>query len=152
MSSSVRPAAITRARDARRPGISSSGSIVIVTRSSGSRPRFASSAATLPTVVSITSLSEAMGTEEVTEWGIAALHRAAEDLPCKTAVHICYGYGIKANIDWKSSLEAEWRQYEAIFPALATSRIDQVSVECAGARVPLDAFEKAVHEVLTRLL
>jgi 5-methyltetrahydropteroyltriglutamate--homocysteine methyltransferase len=76
--------------------------------------------------------------EEVTEWGIAALHRAAEDLPCKTAVHICYGYGIKANIDWKSSLGAEWRQYEAIFPALATSRIDQVSVECAGAKVPLD--------------
>jgi 5-methyltetrahydropteroyltriglutamate--homocysteine methyltransferase len=76
--------------------------------------------------------------EEVTEWGIAALHRAAEDLPCKTAVHICYGYGIKANIDWKSSLGAEWRQYEAIFPALARSRIDQVSVECAGAKVPLD--------------
>jgi 5-methyltetrahydropteroyltriglutamate--homocysteine methyltransferase len=76
--------------------------------------------------------------EEVTEWGIAALHRAAEDLPCKTAVHICYGYGIKANIDWKSRLGTEWRQYEAIFPALATSRIDQVSVECAGAKVPLD--------------
>ena len=75
---------------------------------------------------------------EATEWGIAALHRAAEDLPCKTAVHICYGYGIKANIDWKSSLGAEWRQYEAIFPALAMSRIDQVSVECAGAKVPLD--------------
>jgi 5-methyltetrahydropteroyltriglutamate--homocysteine methyltransferase len=76
--------------------------------------------------------------EEVTEWGIAALHRAAEDLPCKTAVHICYGYGIRANIDWKSSLGTEWRQYAAIFPALATSRIDQVSVECAGAKVPLD--------------
>ena len=76
--------------------------------------------------------------EEVTEWGIAALHRAAQDLPCKTAVHICYGYGIKANIDWKSSLGAEWRQYEAIFPALAASRIDQVSVECAGGKVPLD--------------
>jgi 5-methyltetrahydropteroyltriglutamate--homocysteine methyltransferase len=75
---------------------------------------------------------------EVTEWGIAALHRAIEDLPCKTAVHICYGYGIKANIDWKSSLGAEWRQYEAIFPALATSRVDQVSVECAGAKVPLE--------------
>ena len=77
-------------------------------------------------------------TKEVTEWGIAALHRAAEDLPCKTAVHICYGYGIKANIDWKSSLGSEWRQYEAIFPALATSRINQVSVECAGAKVPFD--------------
>ena len=53
---------------------------------------------------------------EVTEWGIAALRRAAEDLPCKTAVHICYGYGIKANIDWKSSLGTEWRQYEADLP------------------------------------
>lgn len=75
---------------------------------------------------------------EVTEWGIAALHRAAEHLPCETAVHICYGYGIKANIDWKSGLGAEWRQYEAIFPTLAASRIDQVSVECAGAKVPFD--------------
>ena len=76
--------------------------------------------------------------DEVREWGIAALHRAAEGLACKTAVHICYGYGIKANIDWKASLGAEWRQYEAIFPALAESRIDQVSVECAGAKVPVE--------------
>jgi 5-methyltetrahydropteroyltriglutamate--homocysteine methyltransferase len=77
-------------------------------------------------------------TEAVTEWGITALHRAAEGLACKTAVHICYGYGIKANIDWKASLGPEWRQYEAIFPALAASRIDQISVECAGARVPIE--------------
>ena len=76
--------------------------------------------------------------KEVTEWGIAALHRAAEGLHCKTAVHICYGYGIKANIDWKATLGAEWRQYEAIFPALAASRIDQISVECAGGKVPMD--------------
>ena len=76
--------------------------------------------------------------EAVTEWGIAALQHAAEGLTCKTAVHICYGYGIKANIDWKASLGTEWRQYEAIFPALAASRIDQVSVECAGARVPIE--------------
>ena len=76
--------------------------------------------------------------DEVTQWGIAALHRAAEGLRCKTAVHICYGYGIKANIDWKESLGAEWRQYEAIFPALAASHIDQVSVECAGAKVPIE--------------
>ena len=76
--------------------------------------------------------------EAVAEWGIAALHRAAESLRCKTAVHICYGYGIKANLNWKESLGAEWRQYERIFPALAASRIDQVSVECAGARVPIE--------------
>jgi 5-methyltetrahydropteroyltriglutamate--homocysteine methyltransferase len=76
--------------------------------------------------------------QEVIDWGLAALERAAEGLPCRTAVHICYGYGIKANIDWKASLGAEWRQYEAIFPALARSRIDQVSVECAGAKVPVE--------------
>ncbi len=76
--------------------------------------------------------------EAVTQWGIAALERAAAGLTCKTAVHICYGYGIKANIDWKVGLGAEWRQYETIFPALATSCIDQVSVECAGSKVPVE--------------
>ena len=75
-------------------------------------------------------------TDEVSEWGIAALHRARDGLTCKTAVHICYGYGIKANIEWKASLGGEWRQYEAIFPALAESRIDQVSLECINSRVP----------------
>jgi 5-methyltetrahydropteroyltriglutamate--homocysteine methyltransferase len=75
--------------------------------------------------------------DEVAEWGIAALHRAIEGVGCTTAVHICYGYGIKANIDWKASLGGEWRQYEAIFPALAQSRIDQVSVECRNSRVPI---------------
>ena len=74
--------------------------------------------------------------DAVGEWGIAALHRAAEGLSCKTAVHICYGYGIKANIEWKGSLGGEWRQYERIFPLLAASRIDQISLECANSRVP----------------
>jgi len=76
--------------------------------------------------------------DEVIEWGITALHRAAAGLPCTTAVHICYGYGIPANIEWKGSLGAEWRQYERIFPALAASRIDQVSLECAGSHVPIE--------------
>ena len=74
---------------------------------------------------------------EVKDWGIAALHRAIEGLACASAVHICYGYGIKANIDWKATLGSEWRQYEEIFPALAKSRIDQVSIECRNARVPM---------------
>ena len=74
--------------------------------------------------------------KDVTRWGIDALHRAIRGLKCKTAVHICYGYGIKANIDWKDSLGDEWRQYEAIFPALAKSRIDQVSLECIHSHVP----------------
>jgi 5-methyltetrahydropteroyltriglutamate--homocysteine methyltransferase len=76
--------------------------------------------------------------DEVVDWGIAALQRAAAGLSCKTSVHICYGYGIPANIDWKTSLGSEWRQYERIFPALAASRIDQVSLECANSHVPIE--------------
>ena len=76
--------------------------------------------------------------KEVTTWGIEALHRAIDGLACATAVHICYGYGIKANIDWKASLGGEWRQYEAIFPALAASRIGEVSVECIHSKVPIE--------------
>jgi 5-methyltetrahydropteroyltriglutamate--homocysteine methyltransferase len=76
--------------------------------------------------------------DEAADWGIDALHRATEGLSCKTAVHICYGYGIKANIDWKAGLGAEWRQYEKVFPALAASRIDQVSLECINSRVPAE--------------
>lgn len=74
--------------------------------------------------------------EDVKEWGIAALHRAIDGLDCTTAVHICYGYGIEENLRWKDTLGREWRQYEEIFPALNASRIDQVSLECAGSRVP----------------
>jgi 5-methyltetrahydropteroyltriglutamate--homocysteine methyltransferase len=76
--------------------------------------------------------------DAVKDWGIEALHRATAGLSCTTAVHICYGYGIKANIDWKESLGGEWRQYEAIFPALAASRIGQVSVECRNSKVPVE--------------
>ncbi|TMG74970.1 MAG: methionine synthase [Betaproteobacteria bacterium] len=76
--------------------------------------------------------------DEVAAWGIEALEAAAAGLKCKTAVHICYGYGIKANIDWKKTLGSEWRQYESTFPLLAKSRIDQVSLECANSRVPLE--------------
>jgi 5-methyltetrahydropteroyltriglutamate--homocysteine methyltransferase len=76
--------------------------------------------------------------DEVRDWGVRALERAAQGLACKTAVHICYGYGIKANVDWKRTLGSEWRQYEETFPLLAGSRIDQVSLECANSRVPID--------------
>ena len=74
---------------------------------------------------------------DVAGWGVEALHRAIDGIKCTTAVHICYGYGIKANIDWKNTLGSEWRQYEEIFPALAKSRIGQVSVECINSHVPL---------------
>jgi 5-methyltetrahydropteroyltriglutamate--homocysteine methyltransferase len=76
--------------------------------------------------------------DEVPVWGIKALERAAQGLTCATAVHICYGYGIKANTDWKSTLGAEWRQYEEIFPAIADSSIQQVAIECRNSKVPLD--------------
>jgi 5-methyltetrahydropteroyltriglutamate--homocysteine methyltransferase len=76
--------------------------------------------------------------DEVRDWGIAALERAAQGLKCRTAVHICYGYGIKANIDWKATLGSEWRQYQQTFPLLAQSSIRQVSLECANSRVPLE--------------
>ncbi|MEO7404987.1 MAG: methionine synthase [Burkholderiales bacterium] len=79
--------------------------------------------------------------DEVPTWGIAALERACDGLTCTTGVHICYGYGIKANLDWKNTLGDEWRQYEAIFPALARSRIHQVSIECANSKVPIRLLE-----------
>ena len=76
-------------------------------------------------------------TDDVKEWGIAALEKAVEGLPCKTAVHICYGYGIQENLDWKETLGSEWRQYEEIFPVINASCIDQVSLECANSKVPM---------------
>jgi len=78
---------------------------------------------------------------DAAEWGVAALERAAEGLQCKTAVHICYGYGIKANVDWKATLGGEWRQYEQVFPALSKSSIDQISLECFHSHVPPDLMK-----------
>ena len=74
--------------------------------------------------------------KDTVDWGVDALDRACRGLKCTTAVHICYGYGIKANIDWKKTLGSEWRQYEEIFPSLNRSDVDQVSLECANSRVP----------------
>ena len=76
--------------------------------------------------------------DDAADWGVKALERAAQGLTCTTAVHICYGYGIQANIDWKKTLGDEWRQYEKIFPALAASSIRQVSLECIHSHVPPD--------------
>ena len=76
--------------------------------------------------------------EDVKRWGIEALHRAIQGLKCTTCVHICYGYGIQANLEWKKTLGESWRQYDEIFPALAKSRIDQVSLECIHSRVPIE--------------
>jgi len=80
-------------------------------------------------------------TEEASTWGIDCLHRALDGLTCTTAVHICYGYGIKQNIDWKKTLGGEWRQYEEFFPALAKSRVKQVSLECIHSHVPPDLMK-----------
>jgi len=74
----------------------------------------------------------------VGEWGMPALERAAKGLTCTTAVHICYGYGIKANTDWKATLGGSWRHYEETFPVIARSSIQQVSLECRNSKVPMD--------------
>ena len=79
--------------------------------------------------------------DEVQDWGVATLERAAEGLRAETAVHICYGYGIKANTDWKATLGPEWRHYETSFPLLQQSTIDIVSLECHHSRVPIDLIE-----------
>jgi 5-methyltetrahydropteroyltriglutamate--homocysteine methyltransferase len=76
--------------------------------------------------------------DEVSDWGIEALQRAAQGLTCATAVHICYGYGIKANTDWKQTLGEQWRQYEQIFPTINASPIQQVAIECRNSKVPLE--------------
>jgi 5-methyltetrahydropteroyltriglutamate--homocysteine methyltransferase len=76
--------------------------------------------------------------DEVRDWGIKALEKAAEGLTCATAVHICYGYGIKANTDWKQTLGGQWRQYEETFPSIDKSSIQQVAIECRNSKVPLE--------------
>jgi 5-methyltetrahydropteroyltriglutamate--homocysteine methyltransferase len=79
--------------------------------------------------------------DEVNDWGMAVLERAIEGLNCETAIHICYGYGIKANTDWKKTLGSEWRQYEEIFPKIQNSTIDMVSLECHNSQVPFNLIE-----------
>lgn len=79
--------------------------------------------------------------DDMKDWGIATLERAAEGLRAETAVHICYGYGITANNEWKATLGSEWRQYEESFPLLQRSAIDIVSLECQNSRVPMDLIE-----------
>ena len=79
--------------------------------------------------------------DDVNDWGIACLERAIKGLKCETAVHICYGYGIKANTDWKKTLGSEWRQYEEVFPKLQQSNIDIISLECHNSRVPIELLE-----------
>jgi 5-methyltetrahydropteroyltriglutamate--homocysteine methyltransferase len=79
--------------------------------------------------------------DDAAGWGIEALHRAIEGVAATSAVHICYGYGIAANIEWKATLGGEWRQYEKFFPALARSRIGQVSLECINSHVPMSVLK-----------
>jgi 5-methyltetrahydropteroyltriglutamate--homocysteine methyltransferase len=79
--------------------------------------------------------------DEVNDWGVATLERAIEGLKCETAVHICYGYGIKANTDWKKTLGSEWRQYEQTLPKLQKSSIGMISLECHNSHVPMDLIE-----------
>lgn len=56
-------------------------------------------------------------------------------------VHICYSYGIKANTDWRKTLDSEWRQYEKTFLQLQKSSFDIISLECHNSWVPMDLLE-----------
>ena len=75
-------------------------------------------------------------TTESIDWGMEALEIAAANLDCKTAVHICYGYGIEENLNWKKTLGEQWKEYESLFPEINKSSIDQISLEFAGSNVP----------------
>src|SRR5690348_12942192 len=86
--------------------------------------------------------------DEVRDWGVAALERAAEGLTCTTAVHICYGYGIKANTDWKQTLGGEWRQYEETFPTINNSTIQQVAIECRNSHVPIELLALLPNKIV----
>ena len=86
--------------------------------------------------------------DQVRDWGIKALERAADGLNCATAVHICYGYGIKANTDWKKTLGGEWRQYEQTFPVIDKSAIQQVAIECRNSKVPLELLSLLPNKVV----
>ena len=79
--------------------------------------------------------------DEANDWGVDCLERAIEGLQCETAVHVCYGYGIKANTEWKKTLGTEWRQYDLLFPRLQQSNIDIISLECHGSRVPFEVLD-----------
>jgi 5-methyltetrahydropteroyltriglutamate--homocysteine methyltransferase len=74
--------------------------------------------------------------ERVAEWGIAMLEKCIDGVGARTAVHICYGYGIPVTLAWKAKNQ-DWGHYGVTLPLLATSRIDQVSVECAASGVDI---------------
>jgi 5-methyltetrahydropteroyltriglutamate--homocysteine methyltransferase len=80
--------------------------------------------------------------QELEDWGIAALDVCVRGVACSTAVHVCYGYGIQANIDWKQSLGGAWDQYAIVLPLLAQSTLDEISIELAGSRVPPEVLAK----------
>jgi 5-methyltetrahydropteroyltriglutamate--homocysteine methyltransferase len=92
-------------------------------------------------VIQIDEPAYAVYMDDVKRWGISTLQRTIQGLKCTTCVHICYGYGIQANLDWKKTLGESWRQYEEIFPALAKSKVDQVSLECIHSKVPVELLK-----------
>lgn len=80
--------------------------------------------------------------QELEDWGVDALDACVRGVACSTAVHVCYGYGIAANIDWKHSLGSEWDQYGFVLPLLAQSSLDEISIELAGSRVPPEVLAR----------
>ncbi|BDE07701.1 5-methyltetrahydropteroyltriglutamate--homocysteine methyltransferase [Vulcanimicrobium alpinum] len=86
--------------------------------------------------------------DEVAAWGIDALDTALGAATCTTAVHVCYGYGIPANVAWKANLGERWDQYAHVLPLLARSSVDQISIELAGSHVPPETLELAGDKTL----
>jgi 5-methyltetrahydropteroyltriglutamate--homocysteine methyltransferase len=80
--------------------------------------------------------------DEVEEWGLRTLELAAAGVRARTAVHICYGYGIPVVLAWKNH-NTDWSHYARTLPLLRTSTIDVISVECAASGVDLAVLELA---------
>jgi len=86
--------------------------------------------------------------DEVEAWGIDAVDAAFAGATCRTAVHVCYGYGIPANVQWKANLGDRWDQYAHVLPMLARSSADEISIELAGSRVPPDVLALAGEKTI----
>jgi len=80
--------------------------------------------------------------DKVKAWGIRALEATIDGVSCRTAIHICYSYGIPRVLAWKQK-NTEWGQYAVTLPLLRETRIDQISVECAASGVDVAVLEGA---------
>ena len=76
--------------------------------------------------------------DEVRDWGMAALERAAQGLPARPPSTSATATASRPTSTGRRRWATKWRQYEQTFPLLARSAIGQVSLECANSHVPLE--------------